>query len=487
MDKFKKYRKILKKVLFIGGDANLASTRVRTVQIAKFLGCDFTTNSYLDNDLLKDKEIFILNKAFGVDISSLKARGKVIIDIIDDFGIPENADGYIFSSQFAQNNVRVKEPSFVFYQHHLNFSNEFNPYVDDPKRISFIGEKFWYPQGLLSDHTAYLEMYGDIEEKEKEITDAYRNTDILLNFRNLNMNPEKIKRHLILNSGMKMINAIGFGIPSISPDEPAFKDIGGGCTIFAPMERCEEALRLLKNDKNLYLQLKEECHRRAKRFSIDQSANDFISLFIYFDELEKEFSFPLIMRRQEEPFNGDFFVREEFLKLKKKFNIKKVIETGTCLGTSTLWFAKNFDSVETIEIKSEFRDCAIQRWEGKKNIKSYLGDSSKILPKLLKKVDNKTIIFLDAHFEEETFPLKKELESIKKAKIKPVIVVHDFVVPGEYLFFDTWQGEKLSIDLIKKYLDDIYGSKGYKYHYNSLAKSSGARRGVIYIYPKAHK
>ncbi len=488
MDKFKQYRKLLDKVLFIGGNPRLASTRIRTIQIAQYLGCDFTINDYLDEKILEGKEIFILNKAFTVDRDMLRKRGIVIVDIIDPVGIPDAVDGYIFSSYFAQKNVILNKPSFVIHQHHMNFSNIPNKLKKNPTEVYFIGETHWYPEGLLPPHKAFLNMNGDNDkETEENIIKKYRESDVLLNFRNLNMNPDYINRHLVLNGGMKVINAMAYGIPSISSNEPVLHEVGEGCTIFSTFDKCEEDLNILLNDKKLYSSIRKKCLDRAEDFSIENISKKFIEMFLFFYEMDDcdKNKIGFVMPNQFEAFNGDFYVREEFLKLKKKFSINKVVETGTCLGSTTLWLSQNFDEVDTIEINPIFMEYANNRFKNNENIKTYLGDSGIVLKEILNKKYDKSIIFLDAHFTEENFPLEKELNSIIKAKIKPVIVIHDFFVPGQNkLGYDTWNKKKLEFKLVEKYLNKIYGKDKFEYYYNSNEKSVGAKRGLIYIHPK---
>ena len=71
---------------------------------------------------------------------------------------------------------------------------------------------------------------------------------------------------------------------------------------------------------------------------------------------------PLLMPHQLEPFNGDSFICDEVLKLKNQFDIKKVIETGTCFGGTTVFLAKNFQKVHTVEYSEQYYVIAKQRF-----------------------------------------------------------------------------------------------------------------------------
>ena len=199
-----------------------------------------------------------------------------------------------------------------------------------------------------------------------------------------------------------------------------------------------------------------------------------------YDELLPEEK--VLMPRQASPLNGDTYACAEFLKLKEKHDIKNLVELGSCVFGSTKWFAENFENVSTVEICEEFRNIGLKRTEGCKNISSYLGDSVSLLPKMLTGLDNKTIIFIDSHWQ--TLPLFDELKIIKASGLKPCIVIHDCLVPNEpKLGYDSYAGVDISFQNIKSYIENIYGSDGYKYHYNTDAESTEVKRGIIYIYP----
>ncbi len=192
---------------------------------------------------------------------------------------------------------------------------------------------------------------------------------------------------------------------------------------------------------------------------------------------------PVLMPYQSKPLNNDHFACAEFLKLRDKFNVNTLMELGSCVFGSTKFFAENFQKVITVEINEVFRNIGLRRTEGLKNITSLIGDSVTKLPEMLSMCDNKTIIFIDSHWQ--TLPLMDELILIKKSGLIPCIVVHDCLVPNEpRLGYDSYEGVDISYATMKPYLDDIYGVDRYEYHYNTDAESTDVKRGIIYIYPK---
>jgi hypothetical protein len=182
---------------------------------------------------------------------------------------------------------------------------------------------------------------------------------------------------------------------------------------------------------------------------------------------------------QLESFNGDYFVKEEFLKIKEKYDVKNVVETGTCLGSSTIFFTENFENVHSIEINSEYLNIAKER-NPKANY--YLGSSDIVLPSIISSLVGKTVFFLDAHWEKHC-PLLNELDCIASMTEKPIIVIHDFFVPNSNLGYDTYDGQAFDFQWIKEKLDLIYDTENYEYFYNSDEKSTEVKRGLIYITP----
>lgn len=198
---------------------------------------------------------------------------------------------------------------------------------------------------------------------------------------------------------------------------------------------------------------------------------------------------PNLMPFQTAPFNADVNIENEFLKLKERFNITTAIETGACLGGTTIFLGQNFDRAFTIEINKAWLKIAIGRIEAAgvgEKVKAYLGSSEKVLDDIIQlySIGDDTIFFLDSHWNQYC-PLQDELRIIAKNKLKPVIVIHDFKVDGEpALGYDSYNGQPFSFDWIKPRLDEIYGTDGYEYYYNSDATSTEIKRGIIYITPK---
>lgn len=193
---------------------------------------------------------------------------------------------------------------------------------------------------------------------------------------------------------------------------------------------------------------------------------------------------PQLMAHQLESFNGDSYIRKEFLRLKEKFNLKDAVETGTCFGSTTMFLSENFETVYTVENNYEYLSIAHERFKEKniQNVVTEFGDSAELLYSMIKEnnLSDNTMLFLDAHWSNKC-PLLEELECIELAGIKPVIAIHDWMVPNHpELGYDSYNGQPFTFAWIRKAVEDIYG-ENYDFHYNTEAE--GAKRGIIYIYP----
>lgn len=189
-----------------------------------------------------------------------------------------------------------------------------------------------------------------------------------------------------------------------------------------------------------------------------------------------------LMPFQTKPFNGDTFVCDKFIELRDKFNIKLAVELGCCVGGTTKWLSQNFDRVIGVEIMPNFLSIAAERvGECKSEVILYEGNTTEWLPKILKNINEQFILFEDAHWTSNN-PLLDELQIIADHKLRPVLAIHDMLVPGhKELGFDTYENIVYEWKWIESHIEKIYG-KDYVKEYNS--KAVGAKRGILYVYPK---
>jgi len=185
-------------------------------------------------------------------------------------------------------------------------------------------------------------------------------------------------------------------------------------------------------------------------------------------------------------FNGDRYVASEFLRIKKEFDIRTVVETGTFQGETTRFFAEHFYKTISIEVDpGQFASTKMRLSDLGCTADLYFGNSAEYLNLLIPQrgIGDDTIFFLDAHWGSHC-PLLDELRAISKYRLRPVIVIHDMKEPSGKLGFDTYNGQDLDLKWVLPSLQDIYGAEGYRHWFNNPDTAEGARRGVLYVVPK---
>ncbi|MFC1811226.1 hypothetical protein ACFL03_00880 [Thermodesulfobacteriota bacterium] len=109
------------------------------------------------------------------------------------------------------------------------------------------------------------------------------------------------------------------------------------------------------------------------------------------------------------------------------------IETGTYLGEMVFAVKDVFNKVISIELSTELYEKAVNKFSKYKHISILHGDSSKLLPHILNKIDEPCLFWFDAHYsegitargEKET-PIKEEINHISKHSVEdPVILIDD--------------------------------------------------------------
>lgn len=128
----------------------------------------------------------------------------------------------------------------------------------------------------------------------------------------------------------------------------------------------------------------------------------------------------------------------EFYNLSKTIQTKHYIETGTYLGDGIKCVLNNYENIHSIELSEKWYHYNVKQFKNNKNVKIHLGDSKKILPELLKTLNEPITIYLDAHysggttaFGEEEVPLLFELEILKQRKYNDIIIIDDCRLLGK--------------------------------------------------------
>ena len=159
----------------------------------------------------------------------------------------------------------------------------------------------------------------------------------------------------------------------------------------------------------------------------------------------------------------------------KKFNIKVLIETGTFLGEMVSAMKNDFDSISSIELSSDLCERARKKFK-QSHIKIYEGDSTTVLPEILKSLNCPAIFWLDGHYSsgftaksDFNTPVRAELNCIFNHYVKKHIILIDdascFTGMDDYPALDELEAIvkknqpgsvfKVGEDIIKIYPEDI--------------------------------
>lgn len=147
-------------------------------------------------------------------------------------------------------------------------------------------------------------------------------------------------------------------------------------------------------------------------------------------------------------------------------NCKILIETGYWMGEGVeRAFQSGFQKVYTCDINPDFIASAKEKFKSK-NVVAEVEESQDFLKKVLDEIDEKVVIFLDAHFMPDSTgqkfgkismkegidpcPLMKELEIIKTHSIKNHVILID-----DFQCFGTWIFDNLEFDEVYDYVKTI--------------------------------
>lgn len=120
---------------------------------------------------------------------------------------------------------------------------------------------------------------------------------------------------------------------------------------------------------------------------------------------------------------------------------KVFVETGTYIGNGILSVYNDFREIYSIDIKKEFIDMVEYIFSESNKVFLYEGDSSLVLEKLSKIIQEPSIFYLDAHYSggETAFgidgdngcPVLRELQILNSRTFNDIIVIDDMRLMGK--------------------------------------------------------
>jgi hypothetical protein len=153
--------------------------------------------------------------------------------------------------------------------------------------------------------------------------------------------------------------------------------------------------------------------------------------------------------------------QKEIAAYQSRYNIHTLVETGTYLGDMVEAMKHRFKRIYSIELSTELFEMAKQRFLKDENITILQGDSGKVLPIILKQLNEPAIFWLDGHYSagitakgEKDCPIFEEIDAIL---IQPE-AGHVILVDDARCF--TGEGDYPTIDALTAYI--LSKSPGYK-------------------------
>jgi hypothetical protein len=145
------------------------------------------------------------------------------------------------------------------------------------------------------------------------------------------------------------------------------------------------------------------------------------------------------------------FVKQLAIKtVAQKYGIRVFIETGTYLGDMVAAVRHDFDRIYSIELSEDLFKQAQKRFSRYKHITVVQGDSPRVMPEILRRIDVPCLFWLDGHYSagitvkgDSVTPVFKELEHIFEHPVKNHIILIDdaslFVGKNDYPSIESMQ------------------------------------------------
>jgi hypothetical protein len=252
----------------------MPSVRLRCRQIAEALGVAWTAperRGPVPESALHGRDLFVLVKA-SIDHRRLRERGRVVWDVLDTLPPADGIDAYITSTRVAARMLHpFRVPTYTVPQHHCNV--EERPLEPDPVRghLVWIGSTEWLPPDLAAQG---VRIHHANDLPFDQIRARYADADVLINARRFDYaTAPAYFLHTALNAGIKVINAVGYGLPSVTEWEPWIDEIGVGCTIACAAGEGPAVARRLLQDRAQYEALRARCLERASAYALSSIAS----------------------------------------------------------------------------------------------------------------------------------------------------------------------------------------------------------------------
>jgi hypothetical protein len=261
-------------IAFIGRQGDYSSVKIFQT-IAERLGIAFYKS---DSNEIDRKKLLVCVKPF-CDFTTTSFGGKLVWIPIDANLPAARPDLFLCCSKVQESAIKellTNAETHVIPHYHCNLSNNLNrdKIMCGPEGGKWIGTNLWVPSDLPRGvEQVVVNSRWSHDQLERVYNQAY----YLLNARKKRRGWEK---HLRFNTGIKLINAMGFMKLSISEPEPALLEWGSDCSYFLEEgETLISAIWKLTLDIRKQCDILRNCKMRRDDFSIENVARQFERLF----------------------------------------------------------------------------------------------------------------------------------------------------------------------------------------------------------------
>jgi hypothetical protein len=138
--------------------------------------------------------------------------------------------------------------------------------------------------------------------------------------------------------------------------------------------------------------------------------------------------------RERAKLNVNHIIKQNTIReYQQKFGYRILVETGTFFGDMVEAQKKRFDKIISIELGVYLFERALKRFNKDNNVTIIQGDSGKVLPKILKDINEPVIFWLDGHYSggitkkgDKNCPIFEELDAIFNGKkFNHVLLIDD--------------------------------------------------------------
>jgi hypothetical protein len=166
----------------------------------------------------------------------------------------------------------------------------------------------------------------------------------------------------------------------------------------------------------------------------------------------RQFQFPVPRRYLYVPASQRVKVTA-LLRYAREYGLVNFVETGTYLGDTTSAIAPMFCLCFSVEISPELHARSRKRLSKFANVSCILGDSSLVLPEIVRKLNGPSLFWLDAHASGgETFsggkdPLLAELEAIYSSTCSGHVILIDDARGHDIAAIRSFCGSRARVDV----------------------------------------